>query len=702
MERHEFPLSTHGTPLSQYGLEDRMDVCPKCHIAQGLVDHCIFIQQLYTSAQQEQDVLRLARHILLKKIQPDILIEDQTPSTNTLQVTPLSHHVLELVLRSPQGLAFCRVSPTLDDLELQFSQGLIGVLEFVELLEHAVGIKDKQLAQLKTQAFRVAGDMGTALKLLAEHALPNSNTDNNNANNANNANNHRYQSMELLQCILEFFLDLILEDTGELNTLAFFWPQICNIHLQMLPATNAASLLRIELMEDFLLTVATQHSVHLAIELIWSHCADLEDSQTIGYCAKRKYAVLRFLCELESLLFDFEIGWGGGSVTVGQFLSPSHHQIACLKGTMKEIQTHRLAQTDRLSRSRRLDKLTASLIENANKVETRCPSVLAQEALRIAKNADYLSSHLAFTKRLCDIAEKLRFILPVEQRPLFLQKELTKLNCSGAMGGDPLNKVMPDHSRVVRIPNTEGHVFRSKERTPVLLLVELNDEGAENNAANKKDKIVAFPNHLPTDNDEPPSMEKKEEEKKETKEEQKESTSTDDDDEQAETKEFSEEETAKEVESEEPEAEKVDVDGPAKDQETKVTEESSSGVKDEGVEEKGERSEDSAKEESEEPEAETNEAKKGDADAPDEDQEAKVAETSTEGHDNDCVQEQGGPTEDTDDFHSAHGSETGSYMETPTPKEGKKVVVLSPSRDESKEDVTLCGSREDAEETRRK
>jgi hypothetical protein len=121
------------------------------------------------------------------------------------------------------------------------------------------------------------------------------------------------------------------------------------------------------------------------------------------------------------------------------------------------------------------------LQSNGDDEETKPPEVLAQEALRVAKNADYLSCHLSFTRRLCDIAERLRF-LPIEDRPETLQTELAKLNASGTMGGDPLNKVKiddQDHTRVVRIPITEGHVFRSKERTPVLLLVETLDEGAE-------------------------------------------------------------------------------------------------------------------------------------------------------------------------------------------------------------------------------
>jgi hypothetical protein len=472
LERYEFPLHSSCAPLSQYGMEDRMDLCPKCDLAQGLVDHCTWVHELYASRHQEQQALLAARTVILKKLSPKLIISPTLPTTN-LELTPLSHHLLAQVLKSHECTSYCRVSPTLERLSLQFTRGSVGCLEFVELLEDAVGVKDMALAKLKLQAFRVAGDMGTALKLLKENALPNYKTEIN--DNAALYHSSNQNSTELLQCILEFLLDLLQE--GELQTLAFFWPQLLNIHLQMLPPRNATSLQRIELVEDFLLTVATQHSVHLAIELIWSHTADLEDAKTLSYCANRKHAVLRFLCEVESLLFDFDAGWGGGSVTVGQFLSPSTHQIALLKRSMKSIQSYRLsAQMGRLSRSHRFNKLSG------DKTNHRRPEVLAEEALRIAKNADYLSSHLAFTKRLCDIAERLRF-LPVEERPQFLQIELSKLNTSGTMGGDPLNNAKTDHSRVVRIPTTEGHVFRSKERTPVLLLVELNDEGAETQEA---------------------------------------------------------------------------------------------------------------------------------------------------------------------------------------------------------------------------
>ena len=457
MERLEFPLIKEGTPILQYGEEERVDITENCYEAQGVVDHVKFVREMYRYQELDQYAIQQARYLVLKKLKPELEIDHANPRplTGQIQLTKTSaSEVAQLFIR-PDFKALQRASSTLHDLATEFEQGIIGVLELLELMEQSLGIRDKEMAALKKQAFRMAGDMGTSLKMLAEQAMP----------------SHQYTSTELLQCILDFLLDLCAE--GEIQTIAFYWPQLCNIHLQMLPPTDVASLKRIELMEDFLLTVAANHSVHLAIELIWSHTADLEDSRQLKYCRRRKPAVVRFLCELESMLFDFESGWGGGSVTVGGYLNPTNHQMMLLKSWMAEIQKYRLAQAEGLSRSCRLDKLRGRRSLDEEKVG---PEKLAEEALRIAKNADYLSSHVAFTRRLCDIAEKL-FHLPVEQRAAFLQNELFRLNSSGAMGGDPLNTVKESHTRVVRIPPSEGHVFRSKERTPVLLLVEVNDEG---------------------------------------------------------------------------------------------------------------------------------------------------------------------------------------------------------------------------------
>ena len=561
LNRSSESSSYHPAPLSQYGYEERVDLCVKCHMAQGVVEHCDWMEELYSTQQQEQRAMLEARRLVLDKLgqipssnpsspvagssknnnsnvasdfeesassfggdnndypsgntienvysdknkfketeesdEPDRDVTGRfLPKSHTLQLRPLSHHIMGLVFESSQGVALQRLSPTLRSLCTQFQQGMIGVLEFMELLEAAIGIRDPAMAELKKQAFRVAGDMGTALKLLYEQCLPPVATSGSNALDSSRSNhrrqkgNNNHVSTELLQCILEFFLDLVVEE-NELDTLAFFWPQISNIHLQMLPPKDTLSLQKVELLEDFLLTIASKYSVHLGIELVWSHTADLQDAlsgnyigSTTTYCGQRKSAVIRFLCELESLLFDFDTGWGGGSVTVGQYMSPSNHQIELLKSSIGRIQTYRLtAEHDRLTRSHRLDKLQKLMAPSSseNDIDAISPEILANEAMRIANNADYLTSHLAYTKRLCDIAEKLRF-LPVEDRKSALSTELAKLNASGTMGGDLINVIKSNdqgHTRVVRIPITEGHVFRSKARTPVLLLVETVDEIVE-------------------------------------------------------------------------------------------------------------------------------------------------------------------------------------------------------------------------------
>ncbi len=388
--------------------------------------------------------------------------------------------------------SFRRACPLLDLLCLQVERGEIGISDFLEQLDEICGMSStsEEAQILKKQAFKVAGDMGTAMKLLIDHAAAKTETQQHQQIQAHPSVfgvTEERSATDMVACILEFFLDLCQE--GDLASVAFFWPQLCHIHLLMLPAENVMSLRRVELMEDFLITVACRYSVHLALELIWNHTADLEDSLFNPYastaCRRRRFAILRFICELESLLFDFEQGWGGGSVSLRHMLLPSVHQVLLLKQTMMELQDYRQRQQEmasnnfycfyspHLSRSVRWDKLA-----NPDERESLPPEQAALQALRIARNADYISSHLSFTRRLCEIAEKLRF-MEVEQRAAALTRELESLNSSGGMGGDPLNKVRSYLTRVVRIPAQEGHVFRSKERTPVLLLLEvLADEGS--------------------------------------------------------------------------------------------------------------------------------------------------------------------------------------------------------------------------------
>jgi hypothetical protein len=207
---------------------------------------------------------------------------------------------------------------------------------------------------------------------------------------------------------------------------------------------------------------------------VWGYSADLEDSLYNPNCLpagrRRRFSVLRFVCELESLLFDFEHGWGGGSVALKNMIQPSPHQVTLLRFNMLQLQRVRQEEgLPFLSQSVRRDKLQNSKFDLP-------PEEAAQEALRIARNADYFSSHLSYIRRLGDVAEKL-FHLDLEARAPTLERELSLLNSSGGMGGDPLNRIHENLIRVIGVPQKEGHVFRSKERTPVLLLMELLEEG---------------------------------------------------------------------------------------------------------------------------------------------------------------------------------------------------------------------------------
>ena len=424
------------TPLPHYGMEQACQVCPECCVAQGVLMDVQRLSNLYRMQDYQSSMLAKARDTCSKWLEQE---QDDNDDES----------LLDLIESASFG-TFRRSCPQVEQYSALLVSQTISPAEFLEGLGQASGTPSL-VGELKKEAFRVAGDMGSAMKLLQDHSLK--------------------DDTDMLSYILEFFLDLCEE--GELSSVAFFWPQLQCIHLRMLPPQDAQELARVELMEDFLMTVSIQYSVQLGLELVWGHTADLEESlyntNCSPNCRGRRFSVLRFVCELESLLFDFEHGWGGGSVSLRNMLKASPHQITLLRLAMTQLQECR--QRIGLSRSVRRDKL------NHTKFSLP-PEQAAQEALRIARNADYYSSHLSFIRRLGDVAERLRF-MEVEMRAPTLERELTLLNSSGGMGGDPLNRVQENLIRVVRVPRTEGHVFRSKERTPVLLLMEVVEEGVE-------------------------------------------------------------------------------------------------------------------------------------------------------------------------------------------------------------------------------
>ncbi len=480
-----------GTPLSQYGMENRVSMCHPCLLGQGLLTHISSMTGLYASDAHERVALMKGKDYAVKTIEKvrnqniGNLSAQTLNSSQGLEDLTLTPTMVSAVMNMIHESAFAacrRRSSALDNISTKLENGNIGAAEFLELLNEyahdaiASSTLQTETIQMKKEALLVAGDMRAAVKMLHEHALPEASGNGNGVASSG--------STEMLSCILEFFLDLC--EHGELSSVAFFWPQLCQIHLQMLPATDATSLARIELVEDFLLTVCVGHSIHLALEMIWSCVADLEESVSTGNtaspsCRRRRFALIRFVCEMESLIFDLDGGWGGGNVSMRNMFSPSEHQLTLMKSTFGILQMHRRFSSHHLSRSVRLDKLNAeaALDEDGLEAEaiTSDDSAIhaAEGKYRIARNAEYFSTQLMFCRRLGDIAEKLRF-MEVEERKPALEKELEILNASGRLGGDPLNKICTNDAdlvNVLKIPTTEGHVFRSKERTPVLLLMEI-------------------------------------------------------------------------------------------------------------------------------------------------------------------------------------------------------------------------------------
>ena len=492
-----------GTPIPHYGLENRIQLCHPCLIGQGLLRHVVSSTGLYASDAHERVALMKGRDLAVRTVdkvtresenESGIELSDSSEVLDNVVMTPDMITGVMNMINGPSFAACRRRSSTLDYISTKLENGAIGAAEFLELLsEHALeaiasSTMQTETIQMKKKALLVAGDMRAAIEMLYENALPKS---------GGNGGVASSKSTEMLSCILEFFLDLC--ERGELSSIAFFWPQICQIHLQMLPATDSESLARIELVEDFLLTVCSKHSIHLGLEIVWSCVADLEESIGSGLappsCRRRRFALMRFLCELESLIFDLDGGWGGGFVSMRGMYSPSGHQSTLIKHAMGILQMHRRFGSHHLSRSVRLEKLNMEAAKNEEHKFTdedmtaENATDAARKKFMIANRAEYFSTQLMFCRRLGDIAEKLRF-MEVEERTSALENELEIFNASGRLGGDPLNHISGRDSsfvNVLKIPKAEGHVFRSKERTPVLLLMEIS---RDENSLDGKESIA--------------------------------------------------------------------------------------------------------------------------------------------------------------------------------------------------------------------
>ena len=595
----------YACPLPHYNAELRLDfICNNCLIAQGLYSSIREWNGLYSGMIHERAAIRAARDLCIssvRKTAKDVEGEwfsharyhDTSKSTSETDrekqeasweaVSQSRTHMdagswhcitsspeqtvtsaLIQLLSTPGFTTLRRRSRCLDSECVKLEMGnLSGASEFLENLDAICGYHNDQdddnnllhgnierKLEMKKEALKLSGDLSAAIKFLHNAALGISPTSSRlycmsssteSTFGISLAMGHQQlNTLDMLKCMLELFLDLCEE--GELHSVAFFWPQLCQIYLTMLPPMNATELCRVELMEDFLLTVATIYSPHLALGLFWGCLADLEEglgpllavrsasnATTVDHeedgtsehlpaevgdkIRFRRWCVLRFLCELESLIFGFDGGWGGGSVCLRGALAPSEHQLVLIRDAMKTLQAFRIQSHNSLTRSVRRDALLSDSGPSSTSDIAYCNACIKSNKMKkrdcstpesrlnldpelLQRNANYISSQLIFVRKLGEIAEKLRF-LPVNRREHALVSELRKLNLylsegykSGKLyaAGDPMagitsiadediidgqNQHQPGLAKVVHLPINEGHVFRSKARTPVLLLMEV-------------------------------------------------------------------------------------------------------------------------------------------------------------------------------------------------------------------------------------
>lgn len=327
----EAAMRIESTPLPQYGLEERADNCHDCFVAQGVLNHVNYLCMLYDAEARDRAAIRTAREEVRgtkeRLIWENAGLHAEPPKEDPPGIkADCSDEDAETVATAPAEEPKCVLTGLADALVAlvsgkkfasyrQRSAGLDGmcqsledngtkyVVDFMEQLDECAqsaessGFYDSRSVSSKEKVdgiegmrkqFQVAGDTSAALRLLYEYALP-----------QNNQSVHNDSTM--LATILEFFVDLC--ESGQIGALAFFWPQICHIHMQMLPPTDTKQLIRVEMIEDFLLTVATRYSVNLALSLSWGLTADLEESLGEAHChpaaRRRRFAVLRFVSELE-------------------------------------------------------------------------------------------------------------------------------------------------------------------------------------------------------------------------------------------------------------------------------------------------------------------------------------------------------------------------------------------------------------------
>jgi len=452
-------------PLYQYPkCEARVDVCRGCLITQGVLLNVRERVGMYRAYAHERAALELATE-LVKNCLTNLKKQDEKKESTTTAVEGSGSEVdskgldsswedlasadtgpqvsaevrsLSHLLQTPGFLTLRRRSRKL---EIESRRWLNGTMhssdEFLSLISPEHELQSAIGGNHLLNALKLANDFSSILNMLSTYCW----------------NPEREGAIEMVTSTLDFLLTGVKQ-----SVLRFYLPQLFQIHLKMLPARSATALIILDLYEDFLIHLATNgKEVHISLSLIWHLLASLDDGKEEGSggndssqsISQKDSAMIFMLCKIESTIFCFQEGWGGGSVALGNLypMKGSDHQQGLLLLSVQALRSIR-------------DSLPFKL-----KIDDAERETLTEETK--TKIANSYRKQIIFMRQLSNLAEEL-FSVPHDQQAKYLADHLGQLCLGISLATNSDNSI----SEVVRLPPSEGHVFRSKARTPVLLLLE--------------------------------------------------------------------------------------------------------------------------------------------------------------------------------------------------------------------------------------
>ena len=273
-------------PLPLYSIEHSALLCPTCTLAAGVTTVVSMHANMFEIERYQrkacEEGLRLAMTVV-KQHAGETPAPGTTPSARTSESTSLENsweeippphdpiiipsphsslNSLKTLLRSPGYMTLRRRSRVLD-------------VACVEILGDRSSLDDF-LADLQPppppSASAIASNMSTAIRLLADLSLDPG------------------PILPLFKAVIAFLHGLSYDGVGNVAT---FFVQIKQIYFRCIPAKTTDDLCKLDLMEDFLLSLATRH-VNLGLDLVWSLRAEVVPPYTLYH-----YDLVRFLREIE-------------------------------------------------------------------------------------------------------------------------------------------------------------------------------------------------------------------------------------------------------------------------------------------------------------------------------------------------------------------------------------------------------------------